>query len=669
MSGPGRGRRCRSRLVVCAVALTLAVAVQAAPASASTVFSDGLETGDLSMWTASKGIAVQQGDVHTGSWAARATAVSIAPVYAYRQLGTPEADLSWLTWFKVVSQGANSVTLMSFSTSTGLQVLLTGINAKGRLITRNGITKVTTASSTVVSKGVWHELKTRVLVQGSSSEIQVWLDRAPIAALTRTDNLGSTSVGRVYVGDTSKRTFDIVLDDVAADALSADVTPPTVPAGLVAIPVSATEVDLSWSPSSDDTGVEGYTVHRDGLVVAMVSGSATGYQDTKRDPASTYTYSVDAFDGAGNHSATSDPVAGTTLESPTAPAFSVRCPYSHSLPDDPIVHPGEPGASHVHEFFGNASVDAFSTYTSMTAATTLCGLSTDTAGYWIPQMILANGTTIDPDHIFAYYRAGSGINPASVQAFPADLRIVAGGSTTGDPAHVSWDCGQATPASAVPGDCGLAEVRASIVFPSCWDGLNLDSPDHRSHMAYPTKSRCPADHPVPLPKLTVLVDYQVTSAVGAMLSSGDPTTLHADFWNTWQQAALEQAVAGCLNAGVVCGHVRLGHPEHPRRVGVRRQQRVHRAQLRLGQLRAVDEVGDQALVGGGVEQRADRGRAVTAGAARLLVVLLGRGRDRPVHDRAHVGLVDAHAKRGRGGDRLQLAGQELLERGRALVGG
>jgi hypothetical protein len=96
---------------------------------------------------------------------------------------------------------------------------------------------------------------------------------------------------------------------------------------------------------------------------------------------------------------------------------------------------------------------------------------------------------------------------------------------------------------------------------------------------------------------------------------------------------------------------------------------VHRAQLRLGQLRAVDEVGDQALVGGGVEQRADGGRAVTAGAARLLVVLLGRGRDRPVHDRAHVGLVDAHAECGGRGDRLQLAGQELLERGRALVGG
>jgi len=38
-----------------------------------------------------------------------------------------------------------------------------------------------------------------------------------------------------------------------------------------------------------------------------------------------------------------------------------------------------------------------------------------------------------------------------------------------------------------------------------------------------------------------------------MLSSGDPTTLHADFWNTWQQAALEQAVADCLNAGSSAG--------------------------------------------------------------------------------------------------------------------
>ena len=44
--------------------------------------------------------------------------------------------------------------------------------------------------------------------------------------------------------------------------------------------------------------------------------------------------------------------------------FAVACPYSHSLMDDPIVYPGQPGASHMHDFFGNVATDAFSTPSS-----------------------------------------------------------------------------------------------------------------------------------------------------------------------------------------------------------------------------------------------------------------------------------------------------------------
>jgi hypothetical protein len=43
-------------------------------------------------------------------------------------------------------------------------------------------------------------------------------------------------------------------------------------------------------------------------------------------------------------------------------SFAVRCDFSHRASDDPIVHPGDPGAAHSHDFFGNRSTDAFSTY-------------------------------------------------------------------------------------------------------------------------------------------------------------------------------------------------------------------------------------------------------------------------------------------------------------------
>jgi len=66
--------------------------------------------------------------------------------------------------------------------------------------------------------------------------------------------------------------------------------------------------------------------------------------------------------------------------------FRVSCPYSHSKTDDPIVFPGQPGASHLHDFFGNNSVDAFSDESSLRAATTTCSTSDDLSGYWEPAM-------------------------------------------------------------------------------------------------------------------------------------------------------------------------------------------------------------------------------------------------------------------------------------------
>src|SRR6185369_4163416 len=78
--------------------------------------------------------------------------------------------------------------------------------------------------------------------------------------------------------------------------------------------------------------------------------------------------------------------------------FVLRCPYSHSLPDDPIVFPGQPGVSHLHDFLGNTSTDAFSTYGSMTlsSATTTCPPTTgDTSGYWI-MALFKNGVQVEP---------------------------------------------------------------------------------------------------------------------------------------------------------------------------------------------------------------------------------------------------------------------------------
>ena len=99
-----------------------------------------------------------------------------------------------------------------------------------------------------------------------------------------------------------------------------DLEAPTVPADLVPASVTATQVDLSWTASTDNVGVAGYTVYRDGTQLAEVAGNATSYSDASVSASTSYSYTVDAFDAAGNHSAQSGPAAATKLAGPASEA-------------------------------------------------------------------------------------------------------------------------------------------------------------------------------------------------------------------------------------------------------------------------------------------------------------------------------------------------------------
>ena len=87
-----------------------------------------------------------------------------------------------------------------------------------------------------------------------------------------------------------------------------DTEPPTVPTGLVA-KVKGKQVSLSWRAATDNLGVKGYTVWRNGAQIRDVT--AARWVDKTVRPGVTYTYSVSAYDAAGNVSAASGPVAVT----------------------------------------------------------------------------------------------------------------------------------------------------------------------------------------------------------------------------------------------------------------------------------------------------------------------------------------------------------------------
>jgi hypothetical protein len=258
--------------------------------------------------------------------------------------------------------------------------------------------------------------------------------------------------------------------------------------------------------------------------------------------------------------------------------FYVNCKFSHTADDDPIVFPSQPGKSHPHTFFGNATTDAGSTLASLQAAATTCKPRADRAGYWVPTLY-QDGREVRPAKGQFYYNL-RGYD--KMRAFPPGLKIVAGDAHAYQPQSkriVYWDCGgsagtRTSPSSTVPASCGAIHVRFKakirrcpscplaptvyeadiktyvelhVNFPDCWDGKRLDSPDHRSHMVYSRDYRCPASHPVKVPLIRANIRYPITGGHGVVLASGGQLTGHADFFNGWTKGALERLVDECFH--------------------------------------------------------------------------------------------------------------------------
>jgi hypothetical protein len=107
--------------------------------------------------------------------------------------------------------------------------------------------------------------------------------------------------------------------DPQLQAAAPDTTPPAVPSGLQAVAASARQINLSWTRSADDVaaGVVHHEVLRNGSRIAVTA--STNYQDTGLSPNTSYRYTVQARDAAGNRSAVS---AAVQLSTPSQPATS-----------------------------------------------------------------------------------------------------------------------------------------------------------------------------------------------------------------------------------------------------------------------------------------------------------------------------------------------------------
>jgi hypothetical protein len=236
-----------------------------------------------------------------------------------------------------------------------------------------------------------------------------------------------------------------------------------------------------------------------------------------------------------------------TITPPTGLVVS-RCGFSHRAPDDPIVKPGLPGAAHSHDFFGNRSTNAFSTASTLRAKTTTCKIAGDTAAYWTPTLF-SRGTAVTPAGMLAYF---SGVAGRTVAPMPAGLRIVAGSRE-----RVRWSCfdhGMPSVQRMLPLACRSDELLGlGVRFPECWNGTDLDSADHRSHLAYATDDACPSTHPVRVPRLILWVLFRPElDSTQLSFSSGGVLTAHADFFNAFDQRTASTLHRYCLDAHRSC---------------------------------------------------------------------------------------------------------------------
>ncbi len=247
--------------------------------------------------------------------------------------------------------------------------------------------------------------------------------------------------------------------------------------------------------------------------------------------------------------------------------FTDRCAYSHEAPDDAILAFGRPGTSMHHDFYGNTATTASSTASSLVGGQTTCTTSADSSAYWSP-VLYQNGHELKPGPALIYWRRPAR-DSERVSALPIGLQLIAGNEGATAPQGtdvVAWSCtgkqpGRGTP---TPHNCASGtDVRVTVTFPSCWDGHNLIGA-RQLNVVYRTAAGCPADHPQQIPQIVFHVSWPTSTADGLTLSmsptiQGSTDTMHVDFINGWQPAAVNADVTACLASSTRCGPVTGPH--------------------------------------------------------------------------------------------------------------
>ncbi|MDX6419343.1 MAG: acid phosphatase type 7 [Trebonia sp.] len=215
----------------------------------------------------------------------------------------------------------------------GTTVTVTPVNAAGGIFdpqTYNFVADTTPPSAPGNLAGTAGSTKNVLTWTAASDNIGVaaydvyrngtYLATVPASVTSYTDKTATSGTGYTYQVAARDLAGNTTRASVNVNGGPTDTTPPTAPGNLTATATSPTTIALSWQASSDNIGVTGYAVYRDGTEIATVDGSTTSYSDGGLIPGTTHAYTVTAADGAGNVSPASNQASATTQADTTPPS-------------------------------------------------------------------------------------------------------------------------------------------------------------------------------------------------------------------------------------------------------------------------------------------------------------------------------------------------------------
>jgi hypothetical protein len=338
---------------------------------------------------------------------------------------------------------------------------------------------------------------------------------------------GNPANTKVTLNDTAPTTDRWDLSAIEIRAGVPDTSPPSVPGNLQATAPNSNQVQLSWSASTDNMGVTGYDVLRGGSVIGTATG--TTYLDNAVSPSTRYTYTVEAFDAAGN---TSVPSTAATV---TTPAASANPPVISQIATSQVTTNAAtvswttdiPSSSQV--LYGTSSTYNQSTTLDTTQVTghsqTLTGLTPGTTYHFAVRSTgSASNTATSGDNTFATMTANVTLPDMKILVPTNDISVTANGTTHNRQlqfTHITWDAGagpfEIDPTyNAQTGTASFTEAIYAMNKPGVW------TLDHKVPVAATGVFNPPSDYQFPLTKFT-LNTVNADGSVGSVVATSPKT--------------------------------------------------------------------------------------------------------------------------------------------------